>query len=70
MDIFDKRVRNNFDIMKNIWINYPETRLKREFIAKNWWMALYEGKSPQEAKGFFRGDYGSTFHIQGYDHRK
>jgi uncharacterized protein with von Willebrand factor type A (vWA) domain len=52
MDIFDKRVRNNFDIMKNIWINYPETRLKREFIAKNWWMALYEGKSPQEAKGF------------------
>ena len=52
MDIFDKKVKNNFDIMRNIWINYPETRLKRESIAKKWWMALYEGKSDQEAKGF------------------
>ncbi len=52
MDIFDKRVKNNFDVMKGVWVNYPETRVRREGIAKKWWMALYEGREPQEINGF------------------
>lgn len=52
MDIFDKRVKNNFDVMKDVWVNYPETRIRREAIAKKWWMALYEGREPQEVNGF------------------
>ncbi len=63
MDIFDRRVRNNFDVMKDIWVNYPETRIKREKIAKKWWVALYEGESPQEVSGFLEEgmDVLSTF---------
>jgi len=52
MDIFDKKIRNNFDVMKDVWVNYPETRLKREAIAKKWWMALYEGREATERSGF------------------
>gem|GEM_PF-3023002 len=48
MSIFDRSVKNNFQVMKDIWINYPETRIKREAIAKKWWTALYDGKRVEE----------------------
>lgn len=48
MEIYDIRVKNDMRIMKDIWVNYPETRLKREEIARRWWNSLYKGEKIEE----------------------
>lgn len=48
MDIFDKEVASDIEIMRDIWVNYPETRVKRVETAKKWWTNLYEGKETNE----------------------
>ncbi len=52
MDIFNSEIRTNLDFMKDIWVNYPENRSRREFIAKKWWNALYNGSEVEEPRGF------------------
>ena len=52
MDIFERKIKKNIEVMKDIWVNYPENRMKREKIAGKWWMALYEGKVVENIDNF------------------
>lgn len=52
MDIFEKKIKKDITVMKDIWVNYPENRVKREAIAKKWWLALYEGRDIDKKQGY------------------
>ncbi len=52
IDIYLNEVEYNFEVMKDIWVNYPEKRKVREKLAKNSWVSLYNGEEAKQKISF------------------
>jgi uncharacterized protein with von Willebrand factor type A (vWA) domain len=52
IDIYLNEVEYNFEVMKDIWVNYPEKRKIREKLAENGWLSLYNGEKSKEKISF------------------
>ena len=40
-DIYINEIEYDFEIMKDVWVNYPEKRKTREELSKKHWLSLY-----------------------------
>ena len=52
IDIYLNEVEYNFEVMKDIWVNYPEKRKIREKLAENGWLSLYNGEKSKKKISF------------------